>query len=414
MVQGNGVSLLRGRSTKPIEVIANEKPILTNDKVEAIKEAKRRYKNTPKLLKPLISDTQADEIITNKVMASPDDKLIFELSKKERDSRLQEASLSDIQYEDNHAQVLLTDKRDYANFKQDKVGKVASIVDKITKGESVSQDDFNYFSSQAPKAKDELIAEASQFVNINGEHPQEGLVNYYKGKNRELTKKYYNENLDKTIKALQGSGIDVSKISDVNYQTQVTESTKKLYEDRKKEIEAKYPYKQRKEDGLVSVRGVVHPQFNERDAKFNEEMGELESDYNQIQNTIGYAVATEYALKNPNATPEQIGLEHLRVSNPKRYKEFRIGGSISPTIKAEIARYGIQALKSTNNDNSIALAEQDEKSFNDKYPKDKSNEIYHRLGAELYKQNYFGKPSIQQLDKIANTQFSQEDRDFLL
>jgi hypothetical protein len=422
--QGSGSSPSKGsyfdelrRLGKNITAVSNlfsENPRLEEDRAIAIQEAKDRYKRTPRILKPNIPEEKVDEIIANRISREPDGKMMFELTRKDRDEKLSNSGLREIEYEDAEAAVIYNnDKIELAKYRQNKSGKVASVLNKIKKGESVSQDDWNYFSSNAPKAKDELISFVASKVPIDKEHPQEALVSYFSNTNKQLQQKYYIGNLDKSLSQLQSNGIDVSKINDVKYQEAVKENVTKLYDERKKALEAKYPYDAQKE-GLTSVRGKVHPQFNTRPQQFNDELDKLNQDYAQFNDLLGYAVATDYAKKNPTASPEEIGLEHLRVSNPDRYKMFKIvGGGESDAVKAEVAQYGIQALKSTGNQSAYDLADVDEKNFNDKYPQEKINEIYHRLGAELYKgENKIGLPSVKELDKIADTQLSQENRDF--
>ncbi|MGN6440200.1 MAG: hypothetical protein ACTHMM_26980 [Agriterribacter sp.] len=135
--------------------------------------------------------------------------------------------------------------------------------------------------------------------------------------------------------------------------------------------------------------------------------------YSILLENIGIAAANEYARRNPEAPPMEIGLQYEKFANPERFKLREKAGGAAPHDR-DIYLKGVQALYATGDPNAIILAEQDERMIDDVHPQVKTAKVYQKLGALMYKDGKNNKlfnrsPTTEDLQEAA-TKLDADDR----
>lgn len=199
---------------------------------------------------------------------------------------------------------------------------------------------------------------------------------------------------------LSSIGIDAGRLQTDEYVQQVTDE---IFSKKKSELDAlekQYPIKK-----VQKVSGRTGYWDNERTNSFEygTKKSEINKKYADIQNKIGISKAFEFAKQNPAAAPIKIGEQWLKHANPDTYKLWDKSEKRG-AINRDIAEVGVRALYATGDTGAAQLAKGDEETLDDQYPDKIITETYHRLGAELYKdQNWlFNRaPTVKHLDKAA-------------
>jgi hypothetical protein len=299
---------------------------------------------------------------------------------------------------------------DYMQSREGKVGKITS--DIIEKGQ-FNKEDIDYLVKVAPAAAQQLIT-----TILPDATPQDvfsrGTIDKFleQGKlvvNKEMTKakvaasKGLENRVNQTLSSIQ---INPAQLQNDQYATQVNDGISGQKNKELAELEKKFP-----EKALYSDMAGTHYK-RENSGQYSIEKASLEKKYSEIQNQIGISKAFSYAKANPVLTPLEIGEQWLKYAQPDTYKLWVKGGKRG-AINRDIAEVGVQALYGSGKPGTAELAKADEANLDNQYPDKIVSETYHRLGAELYKnQNWAfnASPSVKELDKAAQ-QLPEKNRE---
>lgn len=384
------------------QVYANKKNVVTRYPVQdAEQEAFEIYKNTPYLpesVKKQIGDEGAKKIISSYLKKVTDptlevsplkaEEVLFTLTKNKRDAEIKDMAAADILGYDQIGKIVAGN--DHLNSR---LGKVAGYLTAIKNGDSLSPNDVAYLQKAAPAAWSEMT--------LNGQIAPEALPDYYGALNSSQKVLQNRQISESAIGLSKQLGFDVENYYNDNAQLSIVQN--KIQERKEAqiaELEKQYPY----------PFGSPY-----RDAKFYEKKRELESSFAMYSDVIATASTQLWANNNPKATPLEVGKHYMSIADPDRLKLFELSGADSRKVAGEIAREGYKFMYATGNPQMIKRAYQEEKKHDDLYPDEKIDEVYHKIGAELFKRHdnilMHTRPTIEEMDHIANTQFSQKDRD---
>jgi len=337
--------------------------------------------------------------------------------KIDRKAALQKAqSLSEFEIIDDEQRQLLQG----SDYLQSRTGKVAEYISKIKKGKPIDQKDWQYLKESAPGIVADMVNQVKQgdgsgvLQAVNDENPLPDVISFYKQKYS--TNKSYAaaENSKSAILTAQQLGFDINRYDDNKY---LSEFMSKINADKQSEIEqAKLKYKPEDAEQFIGGAFVGPKDAMLRSVEFANKTTEIGRKYADLSHTYATASTQLLALKNNNLTPEKLGEHYLSIADPDRYALYKIAGSSDKKVKGELNKIGYNFVRGTLDQSKIASIEKLEDSYNDNFPEQKKEEIYHRLGAEMYKMRESGngiRPGdIKGYDKIADTQFSKEDREF--
>lgn len=247
--------------------------------------------------------------------------------------------------------------------------KVKELREKVSQGKA-SKSEINNISlvtGMAPKAIETAIKDPETFKTILADTNKQAKVEYY-------------ATLDSGAKArLAQWGIDTKQLVENEHYAHAVQVN--LNDSRKQELKAlsdNHPFLN------LRANAMVKPVRDEQ-AEYDKKAAEINKSYDLLFEMVGESAANDYARMNPTADPMEIGLEYEKRANPDRYKLRQKAGGSSPHDR-DIMQKGIDALYATGDPHAITLAEQDEKNIDDRFPDKKNAEIYHKLGAIIYKQ----------------------------
>ena len=299
-----------------------------------------------------------------------------------------------------------------------KFTKYQEITGRINNAE-VTINDMDYLANNLPAYAKGLIKKIAP--DLSGEYDLAGDVlsvatgrinKYVQGKISESKANYYNK-IDQQVKQeLQGQGIDVTKLADDNYAETVFQNFAGQRQSELSLLERKYPMKYSHKEYIEHGMSVpVYVRTNE--GEYNKEKEGINAKFDRLNGLLATSKANDYAKANHTDVPINVGLQYLKYADRDKYK-LREKAGTGTAIDHDIAQLGINALYTTNKPGIWDLLVQDEKGLDDQYPDKKRAEVYHKIGAELYKdQNWFfnSAPSMKELDNAAS-KLSDKDRDF--
>lgn len=295
--------------------------------------------------------------------------------------------------------------RQFSDYAQSREGKVGKILSDIIQNGNFNSEDIGYLAKSAPKAAKQIVKAIMPAVEDNklldpetlnqfvsqGKRVSSNIITEQKIKN--------NQQLNARVKeSLVTKGINPAKLQDEKFASDI--STNILAEKSKElaELDKQYPQQR----GIATAYGI--PTYTRANADaYNAKKAEVENKYSELRNQIGLSKAYDFAQKNPTLTPKEIGEQWLKYADPDMYKLWQKAGK-KGAIDRDIAEIGVRALYGTAQQGAVELAKGDEERLDYQFPDKIISETYHRLGAELYKdQNWFlnASPSVDALDKAA-------------
>jgi hypothetical protein len=299
----------------------------------------------------------------------------------------------------------------YAQSREGKTGKI--VADIIEKGD-FNFEDIKYLTKAAPKAAFQIMTTVMPDADKSNMFSAEAIDRFVtEGKkivDAKITEQNINNNkqIDAQVKTqLANNGINPAQLQDDKYASQIAD---KMVAEKNKELavlDKLYP-----EKITFSTGGVGGSSELSRPEGYAQKKAELDQKYAQVQNQIGLSKAYDFAKKNPSLTPKDIGEQWLKYAEPDTYKLWVKAGK-KGAIDRDIAEIGVRALYGTGEQGAVELAKADEQNLDYQYPDKIIAETYHRLGAELHKdQNWFlnAAPSVKQLDEAAK-QLPEKNRD---
>ena len=408
---------LAGQKIKAQDLAESQK----YDKAEVSKELFEAYKNSPFIpedTKQKLGDAEAQKIINRKLGLEVDlnatvpeplsNDILFNFTKKDRDNKLKEFSLTELEEIDGSGKVF-----GGVEYMQSKTGKANQIIQRIKSGKNVTERDYQYLRENTPKALDDLKIQASTTETINDEFPLGGIVAHFDKSNTEQKVKSNEGRSLGAIQYVEKLGLDANKLAtDENYLNEADKKLTEGYELQLQNLEKKYPASVETYGGSM---GSYTPAIK-RDDKYFTEKREIENQASNIRNNIATASTALYAKNNPSATPEQIGEHFLKIADKDTYTLYEKSLKRDNKTKGDIHEIGYNFLYGTGDPSAVRMAKNDEADHVVNFPERMDEEIAHRFGAELYKKQggftfAVQRPTIQQLDQIADTQFPENVRE---
>jgi hypothetical protein len=300
----------------------------------------------------------------------------------------------------------------YAQSREGKTGKI--VADIIEKGDFNAQD-ISYLAKAAPKAAAQLISTVLPDADKSNLLSADNIDRFVNEGKRiveaKITEQNINNNkqIDSQVKkGLADNGIDPTKLRDDKFADQVSVNILSQKNKELDELNKLFPEKLSSASGGTGGASFT----TTRPAGYEKKKAELEAKYAQINNQIGLSKAYDFAKQNPALNPKDIGEQWLKYAEPDTYKLWVKAGK-KGAIDRDIAEIGVRALYGTGQQGAVELAKADEQNLDYQYPDKIIAETYHRLGAELHKdQNWFlnAAPSVKQLDEAAK-QLPEKNRD---
>jgi hypothetical protein len=300
----------------------------------------------------------------------------------------------------------------YAQSREGKTGKI--VADIIEKGD-FNFEDIKYLTEAAPKAAAQLISTVLPDADKNNLLSAQNIDRFVDEGKRiveaKITEQNVNNNkqIDSQVKkGLADNGIDPVKLRDDKFADQVSGNILSQKNKELDELNKLFPEKLSSASGGTGGASFT----TTRPAGYEKKKAELEAKYAQINNQIGLSKAYDFAKQNPALNPKDIGEQWLKYAEPDTYKLWVKAGK-KGAIDRDIAEIGVRALYGTGQQGAVELAKADEQNLDYQYPDKIIAETYHRLGAELHKdQNWFlnAAPSVKQLDEAAK-QLPEKNRD---
>ena len=307
--------------------------------------------------------------------------------------RLKDAPVEDIvSFGNIAAEKVKEGKGSLTPFSQSSVGKVGSWINDIDNGIEISPEDEKRWKEISPKSYNEILSKSPvgkqitpTDISFEPATSVNEIARINKKNNQDKDTKSSYEDVLSSAQQLQSLGIDVANIGNVSTRNEM-DKVQAMYDSKFKELQEKYPIKKapfsilvKKAEDLLGI-----PERDEQE-KYEEELAKLNNAKEYLLGGISKIHSVKYALANPNATSEQIGLEVLKIIDPTTYKNYLKGGSESADVKSDIDRLGIQVLKSTNNQSLINKGIEAEDAHDKKYPDDIVTETKRRLAVERAK-----------------------------
>lgn len=298
----------------------------------------------------------------------------------------------------------ITDKLAYNTYLQSREAKTGRVVNDIINKGHFNTDDINYLSKAAPEATKQLVKtfvpDAKPGEELSPQNIQKMTDNGQKAVSDLIIQQKIegNKTKDTEVKQLLSqNGIDPAKLTDPTYATQVSSDVQAKQATELAALNKKYP------QSFYGGAGGAGAPVRQNETQYNKDKAAIEQKYQDINNQIGLSHAYDYAKDHPTSVPKDVGEQWYKYSDPDAYKLWVKNGKKGP-IDHDIAQVGINALYGSGKPGTAQLASKDEDTIDDQYPDELIAETYHRLGAELYKnENWLLNPvpSVDKLDKAA-------------
>lgn len=298
----------------------------------------------------------------------------------------------------------ITDKLAYNTYLQSREAKTGRVVNDIINKGHFNTDDINYLSKAAPEATKQLVKsfvpDAKPGEELSPQNIQKMTDNGQKAVSDMIIQQKIegNNTKDTEVKQLLSqNGIDPAKLTDPTYATQVSSDVQAKQATELAALNKKYP------QSFYGGAGGAGAPVRQNETQYNKDKAAIEQKYQDINNQIGLSHAYDYAKDHPTSVPKDVGEQWYKYSDPDAYKLWVKNGKKGP-IDHDIAQVGINALYGSGKPGTAQLASKDEDTIDDQYPDELIAETYHRLGAELYKnENWLLNPvpSVDKLDKAA-------------
>ncbi len=334
--------------------------------------------------------------------------LLNNYARQSKDKFSQEVSKVDLDQSGN---------RPYNNFLQSREGKAGKILSDIVDEGKFNVEDVDYLAKAAPTATKQvirsIIPESDKTADpLSKENIEKFISEGSKIVPKLITEQKVANNTQIDVAAknkLVELGVDPAKLKDDKVAGELSGKFLSQKEKEVDELDAEFPLRK-----VQKVSGRTGYYVNERQNEnaYRERKAEIEKRYNDIQNQIGLSKAFDYAKDHPTLAPKEIGEQWFKYADPDGYKLWEKNGKKGP-IDRDMAEIGVRALYGSGNGGAIELAKKDEERLDYQYPDKIIAETYHRLGAELYKdQNWLinAAPGVKQLDKAAE-QLPEKYRD---
>jgi hypothetical protein len=333
---------------------------------------------------------------------------LFEFDKQQR------ANFDSLKNSSNHTDQW-KGRKDLYNYLQDAPAKIADIV---SKRDALSDSDWQYVKTTAPKVAAQL---ANHYApQTKGRTDAAGLVNLIRSgakKEKDDAIKQFGETQKKNIadNLTQWVGeVDMNKaIADPDYLQQVRQAVAEKHKQNINQAKIEIERKTGNNAGMAfganpMVMGAVKMMEYESSHR-----KAIESEFTQATQQLDLLEAYQLRLRMPNASPQEIGRKVMEKNNPDA--KLAKGGSRKVNREAEML--GLQADMLTGEQDRMMAAEEQMQTIDDRHPDEKIGTIMHKLSAEHNRGNTvwenIGKSNAKlvETDKYAN-QFNSTDKAF--
>lgn len=296
----------------------------------------------------------------------------------------------------------------------EKFTKYTEISNRMNNAE-ISINDMDYLAKNMPGYAKGLIQKLAPDVKpdltpANLSLATDKINKYVQGKISESKAAYFN-NLDSQIKAELSTKFDVTKLKNEAYAEKALSQLNTEKDQELSLLARKYPLK----NAARSMGGLGDDirTYRVDEGKYNQEKEAIENKYTRLFGLLATSRTNDIAKERPTEDPFQIGLEYLKFADRDKYLLRQKAGAPSG-IDRDVAQMGVNSLYTTNNPGIWDLLAVDEKNLDNYYPDKKRSEVYHKLGAVLYKDdNWFlnAVPSIKEMDAAAE-KLAPADKEF--
>ena len=411
-----GISLLRGKSIKPIKVqgrVARKDRRDWNVVSYASNKLADIYTRGNEEQKEKLIPIIEERFVTtyNKSKGYNTDYIYvydFYENKKIEEDFIKNATQNDIiQNVNSKSEALKNSPQELAIYQTTKEAKIGKLINDIQVGEKIGDRDVEYLKQNAPMAYKQMLKDVEQFStdfpiqNINT------VAEINKKRNDATAQIKGGESLKQSVQAftnvipedMLGMGVINSKLQGV----------KDTYASELKKLEEQYPietYNVRTSDGF-DTRPKERPQ------EYFETKQELEQKRDELLGMAGRMESVYYGKKNPNASDVELGKKYVEVQSPAMYSLYRNAGN-SKSFEADLAKMGIDVMLSSGDPNLIAKGKEYKRTFNDRYPEWAERDLQRKIGIEYFKKegvNTVSNPnaiSVKEADKLVD-QFSDDE-----
>lgn len=403
-----GISLLRGKSVKPIEAQQGKVEEKKRGKQDVISYASNKLANV---------FARGDEGIKQELIPNIEKELqsgnhgdvydYFE-TKKVDDDFVKNASPTDIvQSANSKADALKNSPQELAVYETTKESKIANHILDIQNGNKLGERDKEYFKQNAPSAYKQVLNDVQQF---NTDFPIQDINTV-----AEINKKKVDansqiqgaKNIQQSVQAF--SGIIPEDMLGMGVINSKLKGVKDTYANELKKLEEQYPI----ETYTVKTSDGFDTRAKERPREYFEAKQELEQKRDELLGKAGVLESVYYGKKNPNVNDVELGKKFVEVQSPTMYSLYKTAVS-SKGFEADLAKMGIDVMINSGDPNLIAKGKEYERTFNDRYPEFAERDLQRKIGIEYFKKegvNTISNPnaiSVREADKLID-QFSDKE-----